>query len=406
MTLLQRLFYAGCLTILLTPFGQAQRHSETETSRANSSPGGWLREEDPKAVAWRAHDAMVTHDGSAIPELVSLASRWQPLVPQPVSGDSPAREFTKIQKEERDAMTVVVDALIQLNVAVPPDILRKLAPDFENAVAVILARMPAEPSGPLSQEFFRSTKAVDTLQYVSAALLAMHPPSGFAGKLLGDIRVQARVLVLTPGGTGIGFGSAGDCLGSSEPERVDWPNIGQYRLSSEMDEAAAVLVAGAKPIYVSRIEASHYLGGSCGMLGGFYLGPEQRRALIAEMLGVPPEQTPWQTDLQKDIEFTSLGQFTSELLAFVEEQQAMYRATAQALEARSLLAHSEIEQSLPQLELNLEDARGVQRDHECGKDSEDSDDPCDVNAGDEGRNDLEPISKEGIKLPTRVVWKE
>ena len=77
--------------------------------------------------------------------------------------------------------------------------------------------------------------------------------------------------------------------------------------------------------------------------------------------------------------------------------------TAQALEARGLLAHSEIQQSLPRLELNLEDARGVQQDHECGEDSEDA---CGVNSDDEGRNELEPISKEAIELPTGVVWAE
>jgi hypothetical protein len=326
-------------------------------------------------------------------------------VPQPISDDSAAREFTMIQKEERDAMTAVLDALIQLKAPVPGTALRNLAPDFENAVAVILARMPAEQSGPFSQEFFRSAKAGYTLQYVSAALLAMHPPSGFAGKLLGDIRVQARVLAVTPGGPGIGFGiSGGSCLQASEPERDDWPEIGQYKLSIQMSEGALVLVAGSEPIYVSREESTHYLGNECaGGWRGLYFGREQRRALIAEMLGVPAEQIPWETDLQKDIEFRSPEQFTGELLAFVDEQQAMYRATAQALDARGLLAHSEIQQSLPRLELNLDDARGVQQDHECGEDSEDA---CGVNSGDEGRNELEPISKEAIKLPARVVWAE
>jgi hypothetical protein len=407
MTLLHRLFYAGCLAILLTPFAQAQGPSESETSSANSSPGGWLGKEDPQAVAWRAHDAMATHDGSAIPELISLLSRWQPLVPQPVSDDSAAREFTMIQKEERDAMTVLLDALILWKAPVPGTALRNLAADFESDAAIILARMPLEQSGPLSLEFYRSlVKQDSTLQYVSAALLALHPPSGFAGKLLGDIRVQARVLAVTPGGPGIGFGiSGGSCLQASEPDRDDWPEIGQYKLSIQMSEGASVLVAGSEAIYVSREESTHYLGNECaGGWRGLYFGREQRRALIAEMLGVPAEQIPWETDLQKDIEFRSQEQFTGELLAFVEEQQAMYRATAQALEARGLLAHLEIQQSLPRLELNLDDARGVQQDQGGGEDKEDSDDACDVNSDDDGSNELERISKEAIELPARVVW--
>ena len=76
MAVLHRLFYLGWVALLLTPFGQAQAPSETETSSANSSPGGWLGKEDPQAVAWRAYDAMLAHDESAIAELVSLAARW------------------------------------------------------------------------------------------------------------------------------------------------------------------------------------------------------------------------------------------------------------------------------------------------------------------------------------------
>jgi hypothetical protein len=341
---------------------------------------------------------MLTQDGSATPELVSLASRWQPLAPQPVSDDSAAREFTTMQKQERDAMTVVLDAVIQLNAPVPADILRKLAPDFQNAVAVILARLPTEQSGPLNQEFFRSAKAVYTLQYVSAALLALHPPSGFAGKLLGDIRVQARVLVLTPGGPGIGFGSAGDCLGSSEPDRDDWPKIGQYKLSTQVSEGASLLVGGAEPIYVSRVESSHYLGSGCGGWSGLYLGREERRALIAEMFGIPTEQIPWKTDVQRDIEFTSIGQFTGELLAFVEEQQQMYRETAKALQARGLLSASEVSQSIPLMELDLTDARCEGSGDEDSGDDKDSHGKC--------KHDIEPISRDAIRLPARVKWSE
>lgn len=146
--LLHRLLYVGFVAAMLAPYCQGQTLSDTERSNENSSPGGWVGKEDAKAVAWRAHDAMATHDRSAIPELVSLAARWQPLSPQPVSADCGARDFTMMQKEERDAITVVLDALIQLNAAVPASTLRNLAPDFENAVAGILARMPAEQSGP------------------------------------------------------------------------------------------------------------------------------------------------------------------------------------------------------------------------------------------------------------------
>ena len=105
------------------------------------------------------------------------------------------------------------------------------------------------------------------------------------------------------------------------------------------------------------------------------------------MLGVAPEAIPWETDVRTNIEFTSLGQFTGALLAFIERQQQMYRATAKALEARGLLDPSEVSQSLPQMEVDLTDARWVSSDGERPKDAE-------------------PISRDAIKLPARVVWAE
>jgi hypothetical protein len=349
-TLLHRLLCLGCLAAAAVPFGRAQTRAESDTSTSNSSPGGWLGREEPRAVAWQAYDAMVMHDAISIPKLLSLASQWQPLS----LDDSRWPPLSAGQEEERDAMAEVLDALIQLNASVPADTLRNLAPDFENAVAVLLARMPIEQSGPLSLDFFRSPpRPGDALQHVSAALLALHPSPDFAGKLLADIKVRATVFVILPGGDRFGSGSfEGGCGASSEP--ADWPLIGQYKLSLEASEGASVVAAGIDPIYVTRVESPWYPA-DCSM--GVGLGPEQRRRLVAEMLGVSPEGIPWETSPQIDIEFYSPGQFDAALLAFVEEQQQMYRETAEALVDRDLLAPAELLRSLPELKLTLIDMR-------------------------------------------------
>jgi hypothetical protein len=255
-------------------------------------------------------------------------------------------------------MAAVLDALIQLNAPVPADTLRNLAPDFESAVAVLLARMPIGESGPLSLDFYHSPPKPDSpLQYVSAALQALHPGSDFAGELFADINVQATVSVILPGGDRLGRGFGGSCASFSEPDRYDWPLTGRYELSGVRSEGASVIVTGIDSIYVTRVESTRYLGNGCGMSGGLYLGPEQRRRLIAEMLNVSPEEIPWETNPQTTIEFGSREQFNGALLAFVQEQQHMYRATAEALEARKLLAPSEVLHSLPLLKLNLSDER-------------------------------------------------
>jgi hypothetical protein len=112
------------------------------------------------------------------------------------------------------------------------------------------------------------------------------------------------------------------------------------------------------------------------MLWGVYLGPEQRRRLIAETLGVSPEEIPWKTNPQTTIEFESREDFNSALLAFVQEQQHMYLETAEALEARKLLASADVLQSLPLLRLNLSDERPDR---------------------------MEPLTKDA-NLPDRVDW--
>lgn len=371
-TLLHRLLYLGCLVAVLSPLSKAQTPSKSETS--NLLPGGWLGKEEPRAVAWRAHNAMVTDDGSVIPELLSLAGRWQRFP----FGDWARPELSPEQKEERDAMAVVLDALIQLHAPIPAETLRNLAPDFENAVAVVLARMPIEESGPLSLEFYRSPPMADyPLQSVSAALLALHPRAGFAAKLLSDITVRATVFAILPGGERYGEGSGGSYFNPTEPTRDDWPMIGQYKLSTEMSEGAAVLVAGVEPIYVSRVESNRYLGSDHGMSLGMYLSSEKRRGLIAEMLGVPPEEIPWETRPQLDIECESPEELGGQLLGFIEEQQQMYRASAAALQEHKLLAPSDAEPSLPLLVIDLSDARG---------------------------EDAEPFAKDSIHLPARVAW--
>jgi hypothetical protein len=136
------------------------------------------------------------------------------------------------QEEERDTMMAVLDALIQMHVPLPAETLRNLAPDFANAVGIFLSHMPLQKSIPLSFEFYRSLpEEAYALRYVSAALLALHPPNGFAADLLANTKVHATISVILPGGDGFGFGGGGSYGTGMEPPRDGWPMIGVYRLS-------------------------------------------------------------------------------------------------------------------------------------------------------------------------------
>jgi hypothetical protein len=356
MSLFCRLLCVGCLAATLVARASAQTPSGTNSLPSEATLESWLSSEDPRLMAWGAHDVLVARDPSLITHLVILASRWQPLSLQ----DSDTEYYSsQKRRDQRDAMAAVLDTLIQMNVALPTDTLRNLAPDFGNDTAIFLSRMPEEESAALSFDFYRSPPdhAV-SLQYVSAALLALHPPAGFAADLLSSISVQANVLVVLPGAERLGSGIGGSCAGGDESPRENWPMTGQYRLTKQKSDAASLVVAGIDPVYAIRSESTHYLQESCSVSMGMYLSPEERLRLIAEMLGVPREEIQWNTIAYTTIEFQSLEQFERDLLAFVEVEQAKHRATAAALVNRNLLSLAEAEQSLPELKLEIADQRG------------------------------------------------
>lgn len=295
MGLLRGLLSFGFVVGLLAGGSMAQT-SAVDGSALGGQALGW----DPRLVAWAAHDALASEDGSQIPRLLSLASQWPALSRRSADGAESA-ELDMQQQDERDAMAAVVDALIQMKVAVPADTLRALAPDFGSDVAVLLSRMPVEQAGALGFEFYRKPAEHDQgLQYVSAAMLALHPVPGFAADLIGNVKVWATVFVVLPGSEEVGSGVSDGCGGVSfANDRSDWPMIGQYALSEEVEDGALQLVGGHNPVYARRFEATHYRGPHSGVR----LGPNERVGLIAEMLEISPEDIPWKTMVDRTIEF-------------------------------------------------------------------------------------------------------
>jgi hypothetical protein len=370
-----RLLFIGCFATAFSASVLAQSAPESTPAPSEQTIRQWLQSGEPRLVAWGAHDAVSQRNAALTADLLSLAGQWRPLTRGTYSEGSSWPRLSAEQEEQRDAMAAVVDALIQMKATVPNETLRNLAPDFGNAVAVLLSRMPGEQSLPLAFDFYRNQELhTYGLQYVSAALLALHPPAGFAADLLANTNVHADVFVIRPGAGGMGTGSAGDCFNETDQEKEGWPKSGQYILSKEKTDGAVLLVGGIDPVYATRQERYHFNGDPCGVV---VLRPEQRVRLIEEMLGNSEKDLLWQTQLTENIEFQSKEQFTVALLGFVEKQQEMYRVTAEALESKGLMEKFEVQQSLPTLVLELDDVRGTGAD---------------------------PITKEAIHLPDRVEW--
>jgi hypothetical protein len=324
MKLFLDLLRVACLATGIVASSLAQASPDTVKFPTEKAIESWLLSGDPRLVAWGAHYARVSRDRYLIPDLLSLASRWQPLDREAPDTSQPTG-WTPDRIDARDGMAAVLDTLIQMKATVPADTLRSLAPDFGNAVAVFLSRMPPDEASALGFDLYRLPLEHGTsLRYVAAALLALHPVPGFAADLLANIEVRATVTVVLPGPEQhFGGGSASCCGATFSVPRKDWPAIGQYALSEENESnAALLLVAGIDPIFATRYESVHYRGDACG---GLFLGAYERRRLIAEMLSVSPEAIPWQTDVTTQIEFQSPQEFGNALLAFVEEQQQKYR---------------------------------------------------------------------------------
>jgi hypothetical protein len=354
MALFGRWLVYGGIAMALFAHGAAQTSPPEAKLPSRKTIEGWLRGDEPRLVAWGAHDALLAGDRSLIPNLLSLASQWQPL-PQAKADHTSTPLLSQEQIDARDAMTAVVDALIQMKVPVPAETLRNLAPDFSNATAILLSRLSPDDAEPLALDFYHASWPHGYgLQYVSAALLAQRPPQGFAADLLKSITVRAEIFVVHPGDGNFGGGSAGDCV-STQNVRKDWPSTGHYRLLEENSMGALLVVGGFNPAYAVRELSTSYLDPSCPSL---YLGPEQRQRLIAEMLGIAPESMPWQTNPAKTIEFISHEQFDFELHQLIDREEAKYRETAEALASRGLLNDAEEQESSPRLRVAISDMRG------------------------------------------------
>jgi hypothetical protein len=329
--------------------------SESAALPSQTTIERWLGSNNPRLVAWGARDAMLIQDRSAVPQLLSLPNHWQPL---PRDGGN-ADALTSRTYEERDAMANVLDALLQMNVALPADSLLALAPDFETDVAVFLARMPADESADLRMKIFESKQLeqhAPALYYTDAALLALHPQPGFAASLMGGINVRANLVVILPDRLATGWGSAIDCgLGAPLP-RPGWPEIARYNLSFAKSAESTQIVGGIDPIYAHRVMANDYQSNQCGT--GVYLGAEQRRRFVAEMAGVKPEALGWEVELNWTIAYRSRAQFEAELLALVNGEIEKQRATASALTDRNLLVVGDVSDALPKIYLAIEDQRG------------------------------------------------
>jgi hypothetical protein len=346
----------GLLGALLAGSVWAQSPPIAPALPSQKTVESWLGGGDPRLVAWGAHEAAAARDRHLVPELLVLAGNWRSFATR--DSDGYRIRSSQEQKDQRDAMAAVIDALIQLHADVPAESLRVLAPNFGNEVAVLLGRMPSAEAEPLALDFYHVVKP-SPLQYVSAALLALSPPSGFAADMLSNINVRAKIFVVSPEMGGMQMNTAGDCFVEADPPRKDCPSTRQYVLTNQKREGAQLVVGGIDPVYATTELSTTYSGEQGGSGFGVDLVPDRRLRLIAEMLGVEPAAIGWDAAPQINIAFQSPEQYEDVVRSFVRGEQQKYRATVTALVERGVITPSEADgaEILPRLYLQVNDMR-------------------------------------------------
>jgi hypothetical protein len=199
----------------------------------------WLQGNDPARVAWGAYFATKSDDGVNDDLYLEIISdRLAHWVPPPINQDS--GESFRIS---RQAISVILDGLIERNKKVPAASLTPIMSDFPIQSLILAARLPVNQATPFLENWYKkrsppqegrppsnSDQAVLFAGF-AGMLLAKAPPPGFAASVLAESgeRLSFRVADGMWQRRDRGDGRAGRC--NSEDEEITLPPGAEEELS-------------------------------------------------------------------------------------------------------------------------------------------------------------------------------
>lgn len=323
---------------LATRKGIAQDEALTVQSRPSTNDiRKWLDSGDSRQIAWAAYFANKQAGKSTVEEMLKLVGRWTvPTLDQ--------HGWTA----KTDAMSEVLDTLIQRNERVPASVVPTIATTFPVQAAILASRLSHSDSARLLLGWYgeRSDPKHTLLPRISAMMLAKAPPLGFASSILAESEERLEVSVQSPPsdlGTGFGYGYGsfgGSCGDSIELSKPDWPPMFMYIIEENSPRLRhpSLVVAGGDRITYRRVNKSG-MWGSC-----FFprpLNAETRLSLVAEMQGISKKRLPWKAVQSSRIYFESNATFLSELRKLVADEESKLNATSKSLFRKGLLTQSE-----------------------------------------------------------------
>ena len=191
--------------------------------------------------AWGAYFASRLHstdlDSTLVDELRAAA---------PLAGSA------HFGSEEYGFLAALFDALIESEIQVPADLLQPFEGAWTGPVLILLAR---GGDGDREQALLRLTQDRSDLVWLAANnLLSGMKSQLWYGRLLGELSITHRFVVLDPGG---GWGSGGSRGGTCSDGMIVFPKgfppIGFYSLEGTARSGVALLAPGPQNIYYRRI---------------------------------------------------------------------------------------------------------------------------------------------------------
>jgi hypothetical protein len=353
------LLEAACVLFVVVPYVMAQQRGSDPAAllRADARQRSnwartWLSSDDPLRFAWGAWLARQDRQRALIPLLIEKVGEYQP-----------ADEFSSQagERDDRDALLVVLDALIGLNARVPVEQARKLYPEFPAQSIILLVRSRDDAQSALF-DIFHEAKANWNWLAAGNVLIETRPP-GFAALLLSRFTQHVTVSVFDSGHGGGFGGGASECGFSGRAPKAGWPSVGLYSLTQfpeRMPELTATfLVGGETTVYYWRIEPGNYdnppdFAGTCDDGNR----DQYRAQYLNNLMQISFPRISLDPYRQVTIEWEDEHRYRQELIRAVEEQRAAFRRAVACLQGTvRVLTPAEAATLRSRLEIVIRDER-------------------------------------------------
>lgn len=328
-----------------------------------------LRNNDPRLVALGAWEMVRRQDDTFLPILQQMVEHWDP-----------AQRHRNDDADQFDAMTVILDVLIQRNAVVSLAGVTAIAYAFPDQALILAARLPPDEGAPLLCSWYMDALALNRahvdaeganrlmMSRVAATMLAKKHPQLIAASLLADSVERLAVSVPSEGESGVdrclvGCEDKPLCVETTaDVPQPGWPHVFQYHVeeynahkTNPNPQLSNILIeASGDFITYRRVEE--------GVDANYCHSPtpldaQARHQLLSAMLGVKDKQMPWAVQMNLTLPWQNDQQFLGELSEQVDAEETRLRATVQEFFAKGLLTRTELDATRPKLSITLFDDR-------------------------------------------------